>query len=118
SPTDAAAECVRLLQSAVADLQNPSEIIVAYEPVWAIGAPQPASAKHIGVVTAALRSACDTDSRLNAASIIYGGAAGRGQFSALPSTVDGLFVGRGAHDVANLSAILDDLAARAASISG
>lgn len=117
SPADAAAECVRLLRSAVADLEHPTEIIVAYEPVWAIGAAQPASAQHIKVVSAALRDACDTDSRLSAASIIYGGAAGRGQFAALPSTVDGLFVGRGAHDIADLAAILDDLAARAASTS-
>ena len=113
SPQDAADECVRMLKSAVADLQDPVEVIVAYEPVWAIGAAQPASAHHIDVVTAALRTACDADPRLNAASIIYGGSAGRGQFASLPSTVDGLFVGRGAHDVDDLRAILDDLAARA-----
>lgn len=117
SPADAAAECVRLLQSAVADLDEPADVIVAYEPVWAIGAAQPASAQHIEVVTAALRKACDADTRLGAASIIYGGSAGRGQFAALPQTVDGLFVGRGAHDVADLRVILDDIAARAGSIS-
>lgn len=118
SPADAAAECVRMLQSAVADLENPTDVIVAYEPVWAIGAAQPASAQHIEVVTDALRRACDEDRRLSTASIIYGGSAGRGQFASLPSTVDGLFVGRGAHDVADLGAILDDLAARAASSWG
>src|SRR5690606_34460596 len=42
TPADAATECVRMLRSAVADLADPVDIIVAYEPVWAIGAAEPA----------------------------------------------------------------------------
>ena len=37
-------------------------LIVAYEPVWAIGAPEPASVEHIRTVTLALREAV-TDRR-------------------------------------------------------
>lgn len=113
-PADAAAaECVRMLHSAVADIDAPIPAIVAYEPVWAIGAEHPASAHHIAVVADALRAACDDDPRLTSARIVYGGSARRGQFAALPASVDGLFVGRGAHDIADLRAIIDDLAARA-----
>jgi len=49
------------------------------------------------------------------ASLLYGGSAGPGLFGELGGTVDGLFLGRRAHDPAGFAAVLDQIApARAA----
>ncbi|MGC5224246.1 triose-phosphate isomerase family protein [Micromonospora sp. DT81.3] len=82
-------------------------LIVAYEPVWAIGAPEPAPVAHIRTVTLALRDAV-TDRP--GTSVIYGGSAGPGLLSALGDAVDGLFLGRFAHDPVALEAVLDEAA--------
>lgn len=82
------------------------ELILAYEPQWAIGAAQPACARHIGGVCQALRAAlCDDSIR-----VIYGGSAGPGLLSQLGSQVDGLFLGRFAHDPEAFHSILDEAA--------
>jgi triosephosphate isomerase len=86
--------------------------IVAYEPQWAIGAPEPATAGYIsGVITgldAHLRSLPgQADSR-----VIYGGSAGPGLIGRLDDAVAGLFLGRFAHDPQALKTILDETAAR------
>ncbi|MGN6126922.1 MAG: triose-phosphate isomerase family protein [Humibacter sp.] len=93
-------------------------VIVAYEPVWAIGAPEPAPAEHIRVVTRALRAALDADPERVGSTVIYGGAAGPGLLTRLGDDVDGLFLGRFAHDVDNLVAVLDEAAAAAAARRG
>ena len=46
--------------------------------------------------------------------MIYGGSAGPGLLTELGDTVDGLFLGRFAHDPAALAAVLDEAAALAA----
>ena len=89
-------------------------VIVAYEPVWAIGAPAPAPAAHISAVTLALRAALESDPERAGSSVIYGGSAGPGLLTELGDTVDGLFLGRFAHDPAALAAVLDEAAALAA----
>ncbi len=45
--------------------------------------------------------------------MIYGGSAGPGLLTELGDTVDGLFLGRFAHDPAALAAVLDEAAALA-----
>ena len=92
----------------------PGPVIVAYEPVWAIGAAEPAPVAHISEVTLALRSALEADSERAGSSVIYGGSAGPGLLSELGSTVDGIFLGRFAHDPAALAAVLDEAASLAA----
>jgi triosephosphate isomerase len=89
-------------------------IIVAYEPSFAIGADQPAPADHVVRVTTAIREALS--SRTAEIGVLYGGTAGPGtlralqeQCTALP--VDGLFLGRRAHDVAQLAQVLSEMAA-------
>ncbi len=89
-------------------------IIVAYEPSFAIGADQPAPADHVVRVTTAFREALS--SRTAEIGVLYGGTAGPGtlralqeQCTALP--VDGLFLGRRAHDVAQLAQVLSEMAA-------
>ncbi|SFS13729.1 triosephosphate isomerase [Microbacterium sp. cf046] len=90
-------------------------VIVAYEPVWAIGAPAPAPGAHISEVTLALRAALNADPARSGSSVIYGGSAGPGLLTELGHTVDGLFLGRFAHDPDALAAVLDEAAALAAS---
>ena len=100
---DAAAHCIAQLEAALAGAPA-RRVIVAYEPVWAIGAAQPAPAEYIRAVTAELKKTGHT--------VIYGGSAGPGLLTALGDDVDGVFLGRFAHDVAALAAVLDEAAAR------
>ncbi|GAA5087513.1 hypothetical protein GCM10025760_08760 [Microbacterium yannicii] len=89
-------------------------IIVAYEPVWAIGAAEPAPDEHIAAVTRALRGAVDSDPDRAGSVVIYGGSAGPGLLTRLADSADGLFLGRFAHDPDALVAVLDEAAALAA----
>lgn len=70
------------------------EVIFAYEPVWAIGQPAPAPAPYVVAVVQALRGLCG-ERRVR---FLYGGSAGPGTFEAMREGVDGLFLGRFAHD--------------------
>jgi triosephosphate isomerase len=110
SADDAAAATVAQLH---ADLEDSpaGPVVVAYEPVWAIGAPQPAPAIHISTVTRALRAALDALPARTGSSVIYGGSAGPGLLTELGDDVDGLFLGRFAHDPEALIAVLDEAAA-------
>lgn len=92
-------------------------VIVAYEPVWAIGAAEPAPDEHIATVTRALRGALDADPARAGSVVIYGGSAGPGLLTRLAGSVDGLFLGRFAHDPDALVAVLDEASALAASRS-
>lgn len=89
-------------------------VIVAYEPVWAIGAAEPAPDEHITTVTRALRAAIDADPARAGSVVIYGGSAGPGLLTRLAGSVDGLFLGRFAHDPDALAAVLDEASALAA----
>jgi triosephosphate isomerase len=91
----AAAECV-------AQLHSPGPVVVAYEPVWAIGADEPASPGYIAAVCRALRSHVSGP-------VIYGGSAKPGLLTQLGDGVDGLFLGRFAHDPSAVAAILDEV---------
>jgi triosephosphate isomerase len=55
SPQDAAAAAVAQLDGALRDTA-PREVVVGYEPVWAIGAPRPAPAEHVVTVARARRA--------------------------------------------------------------
>jgi triosephosphate isomerase len=93
-------------------------VIVAYEPVWAIGAAEPAPDQHIATVTRALRGALDADPARAGSVVIYGGSAGPGLLTRLGESVDGLFLGRFAHDPDALVAVLDEAGVLAASRKG
>jgi triosephosphate isomerase len=83
-------------------------LVVAYEPQWAIGAAEPAAPEHITEVCRALRNHLQSMSAFAGSQVIYGGSAGPGLFTELRDGVDGLFLGRFAHDPAALEAILDE----------
>lgn len=106
---DAADVAVAQLRSALATAPA-GRVIVAYEPVWAIGATAPAADAHIRAVCHTLREA----RRESHDAVIYGGSAGPGLLARLGDAVDGIFLGRFAHDVAALGDVLDEAVARAA----
>lgn len=111
-PAEAADICIAQIDHAVtgADLAS-SEIIVAYEPFWAIGKAEPASADHVRAVAAALRTRLNQDTRFAPIRVIYGGSAQPGTLTELGDGVDGLFLGRFAHDPADFVRIIDEAAA-------
>jgi triosephosphate isomerase len=84
-------------------------VLVAYEPIWAIGASQPAPHAYISAVCDAARAALGE--RLGDFGIVYGGSAGPGLVDALGDSVDGLFLGRFAHDLSAVEAVLDEISA-------
>ncbi len=102
-------ETVGQVRAALAGAVPGSEVVIAYEPVWAIGAADPAPAAHVLAVAAAIR-ACLDDHDVRGR-LIYGGTAGPGTYEQLSAgPVDGLFLGRLAHDTEGLRRVLDEIA--------
>ncbi|WP_104173548.1 triose-phosphate isomerase family protein [Arthrobacter sp. Y81] len=83
-----------------------SRLIIAYEPVWAIGAAEPADAGYVSDVVSHLRALLAVHG-LQDLPVIYGGSAKPGLLPRL-SGVSGLFLGRFAHDAANFGRVLDE----------
>jgi triosephosphate isomerase len=86
-------------------------LTVAYEPVWAIGAPAPAPDDHIVAVLAGIEQHLATRPELRGSTVLYGGSAGPGLLTRGAGRIGGLFLGRFAHDPAAVEAILDEVAA-------
>ncbi|MFJ7493154.1 triose-phosphate isomerase family protein [Streptomyces sp. NPDC097727] len=101
------AEAQRILATASHD-SAPAPVVIAYEPQWAIGAPEPASPEHIRTVCEALTAWLATQPALAGSRVIYGGSAGPGLLTELGKGVGGLFLGRFAHDPAAVEQILDE----------
>jgi triosephosphate isomerase len=134
SPDDAAENCVRQLSELLAgafaagaadgssdgtvgdsvgdSVVAATPIIVAYEPEWAIGAPQAASVEHIATVSSRLREFLQESPGFAGSRVIYGGSAGPGLLTDLDGSVDGLFLGRFAHEPSALELVLDEALAR------
>jgi triosephosphate isomerase (TIM) len=94
---DASRVCVDQLAASLTHINPGKPLLVAYEPVWAIGANLPASPDHVRPVCRALGEL--VDDRHPGSRVLYGGTAGPGVFTELFPDVDGLFLGRRAHDV-------------------
>jgi triosephosphate isomerase len=105
-PAAAAAHCVRQIEAALTGCAD-SPVIVAYEPLWAIGADRPAPVPYVRAVSKELRLYLQT--HRGGARLLYGGTAGPGLFTDLAGSTDGLFLGRFAHDPSNVAAVLDDI---------
>lgn len=105
----AAAACIAQLDASVQraiEQDLVGRLIIAYEPVWAIGAPEPADDAHIRAIGTALRghlAELPFD-----AQVIYGGSAGPGLLPRIADSVDGMFLGRFAHDPDAFGTILDE----------
>ncbi|SBN62935.1 triosephosphate isomerase [Curtobacterium sp. 9128] len=110
--SDVTAQLDRSVSTAVADgIAGP--VIAAYEPVWAIGAPQPAPDDHIVEVLAGIEAHLATRPELAGSVVIYGGSAGPGLLTRGQGGIGGLFLGRFAHDPEAIRTILDEAQALA-----
>lgn len=107
---ECAAQVAAVMAAVPDDDEGGAEVVLAYEPVWAIGAAEPASAEHVVAVVAALRELPCVKARRGATRIIYGGSAGPGLFEKLKGSVDGLFLGRFAHDPAAFVKTIQEVA--------
>ncbi|KAF3766711.1 mitochondrial triosephosphate isomerase [Cryphonectria parasitica EP155] len=94
----AVGECATQVEAVMRAVPHESEVVLAYEPVWAIGAAEPASPEHVIGVVESIRGLPCVQKRDKAVRIIYGGSAGPGLFEKLKDAADGLFLGRFAHD--------------------
>ena len=115
TPLEAAQACIEQLDAALTEItltDRGMPLVVAYEPEWAIGAAEPAQADYVAAVAVLLRDWLGTRLGEGNARVIYGGSAGPGLLSELGGSVDGLFLGRFAHDATALGTILDEAAAR------
>ncbi|ROP58532.1 triose-phosphate isomerase family protein [Curtobacterium sp. ZW137] len=109
---DVTGQLDRFVSTAVADgIAGP--VIVAYEPAWAIGAPQPAPDDHIVEVLAGIEEHLATRPELAGSVVVYGGSAGPGLLTRGRGRIGGLFLGRFAHDPAAIRTILDEAQALA-----
>ncbi|KAF1980273.1 Triosephosphate isomerase [Bimuria novae-zelandiae CBS 107.79] len=100
-------ECRPQVTLVLAAVPDDSEVILAYEPVWAIGAAEPADADHVVNVTKELRRLAG--GRKGVTRILYGGSAGPGTFAKIAEGVDGLFLGRFAHDIQKLKKVIEEV---------
>ncbi len=109
TPREAAGHCLAQVLSAIGSAgqqERPlGRLLLAYEPVWAIGAPAPAPAEYVNDVGETLRRML-AERTESVPAIIYGGSAGPGLLPELTS-LDGLFLGRFAHDPENFGMVLD-----------
>ncbi|KAF9875327.1 triosephosphate isomerase [Colletotrichum karsti] len=103
-------ECRAQVDQALADVPESAEVIIAYEPVWAIGADQPASEGHVVAVVKGIRSFESMKNRTGTTRVIYGGSAGPGLFEKLGEAVDGLFLGRFGHDATRFMKTISEVA--------
>lgn len=121
TPDEAVRDCIAQIDSALEPSRlaaHSGRVIVAYEPHWAIGAPQPASADYIRAVCSALREYVRSLSGFPESAVIYGGSAGPGLLSEIADSVDGIFLGRFAHDPDALGVILDEAVTAAEALDG
>jgi triosephosphate isomerase len=102
---EAVAECRPQIESILEVTEE--EIIFAYEPVWAIGQPKPASADYVVNVAKKLRRLCG----MRPVRFLYGGSAGPGTFEAMKEGVDGLFLGRFGHDPKRFFEVISEVGA-------
>ena len=102
-------ECTPQVTAVLEAIPGDADVIFAYEPVWAIGAQAPASADHVCAVAAQLRAIIDKTGRKGQVRILYGGSAGPGTWEKLKGNLDGLFLGRFAHDVEAMKSVIDEV---------
>ena len=102
-------ECSPQVMSILRAVPGDAPIIFAYEPVWAIGAQEPASADHVLAVVKNLKEIIGTMEGRAEVRILYGGSAQPGTWETLKEGVDGLFLGRFAHDVGNFERVVREI---------
>ncbi|KAJ5569661.1 Aldolase-type TIM barrel [Penicillium hispanicum] len=103
----AVAECAVLIRAVLGAIPADAPVIFAYEPVWAIGQPKPAGVDHVAAVVEGIRGVIGPRN----ARVLYGGSAGPGLWGAggLGKAVDGMFLGRFAHEIAGVRKVVREV---------
>lgn len=102
-------ECIPQVTAVLNAMPDAADLIFAYEPIWAIGAQEPASADHVLAVVGGLRKKISERGRSGEVRILYGGSAKPGTWTALKGGLDGLFLGRFAHDVDVFKKVVEEI---------
>ncbi|KAI4087246.1 MAG: hypothetical protein LQ344_006929 [Seirophora lacunosa] len=102
-------ECSAQVAAVLDAVPEEGDVVFAYEPVWAIGAEVPAGRDHVVAVVGQLRRIVEGRRRKGAVRWLYGGSAGPGVWGHLKDGVDGLFLGRFAHEVGNVEKVLKEV---------
>lgn len=102
-------ECSPQIMEVLRAVPGDAPIIFAYEPAWAIGAQEPASADHVLAVVKSLKSLVDTFDGKTEVRMLYGGSAKPGTWQTLKAGLDGLFLGRFAHNVENFEKVIREV---------
>ena len=102
-------ECTPQVIAVLDTVPDDADLIFAYEPVWAIGAQDSATADHVLAVVGELRKSIAGRGRRGEVRILYGGSAKPGTWNALKTGVDGLFLGRFAHDVRAFEKVVQEV---------
>lgn len=136
----AVAECAVQVRAVLTAIPPEAPVVFAYEPVWAIGRPAPASVAHVAGVVAGIRRVVDevavemmaagegvvkggkgegeaktkaggASVRPGAVRVLYGGSAGPGLWrdGGLGKAVDGMFLGRFAHEVEGVQKVVAEV---------
>lgn len=105
----AVAECAVLVRAVLDAIPAEAPVIFAYEPVWAIGKPQPAGVDHVAAVVEGIRGVIGA--RPGTARVLYGGSAGPGLWGdgGLGKAVDGMFLGRFAHEIEGVRKVVREV---------
>jgi triosephosphate isomerase len=112
----AVGECEVQIKAVLRAVPSYAPVIFAYEPVWAIGKPEPAGVDHVAAVVQAIRAVVEAASggkREGEVRVLYGGSAGPGLWTdgGLGKAVDGMFLGRFAHDVEAVGRVVNEVEA-------
>ena len=103
-------ECSSQIMAALRAIPD-APVIFAYEPVWAIGAQEAASADHVLNVVEGLRELIRALGAKREFRILYGGSAQPGTWRTLKIGLDGLFLGRFAHNVEDFEKVVQEVLA-------
>ncbi|KAE8372428.1 Triosephosphate isomerase [Aspergillus bertholletiae] len=102
-------ECEVQVRAVLEVIPAHAPVIFAYEPVWAIGQPKPAGVDHISAVVEGIKAV--VGDRPGDVRILYGGSAGPGLWGpgGLGKAVDGMFLGRFAHEVEGVRKVVREV---------
>jgi len=101
------AVCARQLQAALAGVGPDADLVIAYEPVWAIGTGKNATPEDANTVHAAIRGVLEGLGLPRTTRVLYGGSVNTGNVAALlaQSEIDGVLVGGASLDPDGWAAI-------------